>query len=342
MVPSRSAGKQVGLGLAAALFGVGICTPSLGAPPPATELRSAITQTRALAARAFAEIKAARIARGIPIDERVDPTRSGLIGVRRSPATTVHGKLSAKQKTLNPAFIDLVVELLWKAGVRRGDVVAGNLSGSFPVLNVAVLCAMQVLGAESAMISSVGASQWGANAPKLLWSDIESLLVARRIITLRSVAMTLGGTNDRAEALTRAGRKMLRMSIRRSGVPLLSVESFMDSVRKRMAAHQRAAGKKKIKAYVNVGGNTVSVGGTEGKHAFRVGLNLRPPKALPAGESMITNFARRGVPIVHLVYIDKLMARYRKIFERAGKDVRPPSPKGARGMAQSRGSATPN
>jgi len=76
-----------------------------------------------------------------PIDEGLDPNRTGLIGPQYSPLFTTVGHLEAKRTTTNPAMAALLVHLLQEAGVEPGDRIAIGASGSFPALMIASLSA---------------------------------------------------------------------------------------------------------------------------------------------------------------------------------------------------------
>ena len=61
---------------------------------------------------------------------------------------------------------------------------------------------------------------------------------------------------------------------------------------------------------MNVGGGAVSVGRTTGKRLYEPGINRRPePRALRV-DSVMSRFARRGVPVIHMVRIDTLAEEY--------------------------------
>src|SRR5262245_8815616 len=153
-----------------------------------------------------------------PIDFELDPTGSGMIGLASSITTTNSGSLAAKRTTINPNWAAVLVELLHKAGVERGDLVAVGISGSFPALNMAALIAADVVGAETVTIASAGASSFGANIPEFGWLDMEKLLADAGIFSSRTVASSLGGTRDRGLGMDRAGRKRLRQSIDDYGI----------------------------------------------------------------------------------------------------------------------------
>jgi poly-gamma-glutamate system protein len=259
---------------------------------------------------AFETIREERKRRAIPIDPEADPAGSGLIGQLLSPVSTNPGVLPAKQTSVNPNWGAVVAHLLKRAGVEPGDYVAVGLSGSFPALNIATLAAIQAIGANGIVISSAGASQWGANIPTFMWPDMEKILFDRRVLTLRSAAISRGGIDDRALGLSRHGRRLLDDAILRSGVPLLEVRDYNESVEKRMSLYKELAGDNPIKAYVNVGGGTVSVGTKVGKLKFKPGLNTNVPRGAEEIDSVMTRFADDGVPIIHLTLIEKLAVQF--------------------------------
>jgi poly-gamma-glutamate system protein len=127
--------------------------------------------------------------------------------------TSNTGSLPAKQTSINPNFAAVVVQLLKRAGLEEGDVVAIGFSGSFPALNVAVMAAVSVLGLKPIIISSNAASQWGANDPDFLWIDWERTLAAKHIFNFRSVAASIGGIEDRGLGMTPEGRRTIVAAI---------------------------------------------------------------------------------------------------------------------------------
>jgi poly-gamma-glutamate system protein len=263
-----------------------------------------------LARRAFNVIREERFKRRIPIDPEVDPQRSGLIGELISPVTTNTGHLAAKQTSINPNFAAIVVDMLRRAGVKAGDTVAVGLSGSFPALNIAVLAAVKTSRMRAVIVASVGSSQWGANHPEFMWPDMEGALIKWGLFQQGSAALSLGGIDDRALGMSKKGRKLLEEAIRRSGVPAFDVKDFGDSLDKRMALYQEKAGEAEIRAYVNVGGGTTSVGTRIGKDLFEAGLNKRMPRGASQIDSVMTRFMARGVPVIHISKISRLAQRY--------------------------------
>jgi poly-gamma-glutamate system protein len=264
-----------------------------------------------LASDCFLEIKRERLRRGMAIDPLADPAESGLIGSLRSEVTTRSGKLSAKQTAVNPNFAAVVVQLLNDAGVQEGDTIAIGFSGSFPALNVALLAAAEVMKLNLLSISSVSASQWGANEPEFLWPDMEKVLYDKKRISARSVAMSMGGIDDRGLGLTDAGRELLSAAIRKQKLKFLQPTSYEDSVNLRMALYKERARGAAIKTYVNVGGTTSSIGMEEGRKGFLPGVSREVPAGTMTNDSVMARFiVEERVPVVNLREVELLARTY--------------------------------
>ncbi len=263
-----------------------------------------------LAAQSFALIREERLARKIPIDPTTDPTRSGLIGVLLTPTTTNTGQLSAKQTSINPNFAAVFVHLLKRIELQAGDVVAVGSSGSFPAMNITMLAACKALGLRPLIISSVGSSQWGANHPDLMYPDMERVLRRRGLLPFKSLAVSLGGVDDEAVGLSEAGRQQLRTVIKRNNLVQLQAASFEDNLKMRMAIYRQHAGDAEIKAYINIGGGTTSVGTRVSKRLFKPGLNRKVPRGAAEIDSVMTRFAKKGIPVIHVTKVEDLAQRY--------------------------------
>ena len=284
------------------------------------------------AQEAMGVISEASEKRGLRVHEKTDPAGSRLIGEVLSPITSGSGSLVSKQTTANPNFAAVVVQWLKDLGIKSGDVVAVGLSGSFPAINIAVYAALHELGVEPIIISSTAASQWGANNPGFTWLDMESALRKNGVFPYKSVAASLGGVGDEAIGLTERGRKQLMRAIERNEIPGIGaiqqpeprvVEEGSEEapaelaavdqnrVRERMRIYYDNAGDRPIRAYVNVGGGTVSVGTKVGKRKFLPGINRRPPKGIDEmPPSVIGAFLQSGVPAIHGTRIVELADEY--------------------------------
>jgi hypothetical protein len=306
-----------------------------------------------LAQDAFATIKAARLALGpdYRIDRSLDPAGSGLIGKPMSNVTSVSGEVAAKQTAANPNFAAVMVELLKEAGVREGDVVAIGVSGSFPALNICTYAACETLKLRPLVISSASASQFGANLDALIWPTMERILrrQGRRVdvldesgepkldaegnpetrevglFTTKSIAVSIGGVDDRGTGLTERGMTIVKEAIEEAGLtpfradapPIPEEGDIVDALKKdftanvdeRMALYREHA-EGPIVAYINVGGGTVSVGKNIGKLMFEVGLNKRPPRHVRDIDGVMPRFIKEGVPVIHVVHVNTLADRF--------------------------------
>ena len=114
------------------------------------------------------ELKNVRMEAGVFIDDENDPNETGLVGSPFSLITTDEGDLDAKLTTLDPNFSAGMVELMLRMNLQKGDTVAILLTGSMPGANIAVLTAANAMGLIPMVITSVGASQWGAVRHQLM------------------------------------------------------------------------------------------------------------------------------------------------------------------------------
>jgi poly-gamma-glutamate system protein len=250
------------------------------------------------------------------IDQEHDPNSTGLIGSFLTPITSNTGNLLAKQIAANPNFGALLVSMYKKVGLKEGDVVAMAFSGSFPALNLAALVAAETIKLKPIVISSISSSNWGATDPELNWLDMERILFEKNIIQHRSVAVSMGGMDDRGVGLPQEGVHTLHEAIKRHNqlikqdksvaVELIDPPDLTSSFDLRMNIYKEQAGNQPIACYVNIGGGTGSVGNKMTKKAFAPGVNFSIPHAGRLPDSVLTRMSRKGIPIVHLIQIEKL------------------------------------
>jgi poly-gamma-glutamate system protein len=256
------------------------------------------------------DIKRARLGLGGSIDVVNDPAETGLIGHEFSLITTSRGSHEQKLRALDPNLSAVFLELLKRAHVREGDYVAVAVTGAFPVLNLAVLAAIETLGATPVIITSVGSSMWGANDPDLTWLDMESVLIDDGVLTHRSVAASRGGGDDRGRGLSPEGRALVDSAAVRNGVPLIDEPTLDESIERRMEIYDEAAGGHDYAAYVNVGGGLGSVGSSQVYRLLRPGLSRNlGTKNFPRRGTLV-RMAQRGVPVLHVPSADYFIERY--------------------------------
>ncbi|MEM1178178.1 MAG: poly-gamma-glutamate system protein, partial [Acidobacteriota bacterium] len=158
--------------------------------------------------------------------------------------------------------------------------------------------------------SSVGASNFGATDPYFTWLDMESLLVDKRVLKTRSLAASMGGSNDTGRGLSPKGRQLLQEAIERNGATPLLAPKIDESIRTRVKLFREACGAMGIRAYVNVGGGVASLGHSLNGDLVPSGVSeLLPVRNYPARGAMM-RIAEDRVPVIHLLNIRQLRDRY--------------------------------
>jgi poly-gamma-glutamate system protein len=279
-------------------------------PFPEPALKAEMAGASRLMASANVAIKDCRESRGVQVDWETDPNGTGLIGLETSAITTSAGRLEAKRTTTNPNFAGLVVSLLHDAGARRGDAIAVGASSSFPALIVATLSAAKIMGLEPLIISSLGASEFGANIPGFNWTDMEDCLRAAGVLDVRPIARAIGGDEDVGRDMSPEGRALLESRIRESGVPFLEESDLERNVSSRMMLYREAAGTRPIKAFVNIGGSWANIGTNAEVLKLRPGLAGDVFVPSPAGRGVLQAMAAAKIPVIHLLNIKGLCERY--------------------------------
>jgi poly-gamma-glutamate system protein len=273
--------------------------------PAATDRR---VQAASLMARSLASIKALRLEKGLPVDHTLDPNETGIVGDEFTPLTTSLGDVAAKRTAANPAFAGVVAAYFERAGLRRGDVVAIGGSGSFPAFVLASLCAARSLDLRPVLIYSVGSSMYGANIPGFTFVDMLARLRADGLLPYSIAAIAPGGEHDsgRGVLFDEEGTTLIDEA-RRSGLPIVEGATLADRIGRRLQIIDTAAGGRPVRCFVNVGGATANFGDTSASLDVPNGLLLKLP-SLPASPSrgLLFEFAARGVPVVHLLYVKGL------------------------------------
>jgi len=241
---------------------------------------------------------------GIPIDESLDPNRTGLIGPELTPLFTTLGRLEAKRTTTNPDVAGLLVHLLRRAGVSAGDTIAIGCSASFPALMIAAQSAAEAIGVHAVTILSLGASGYGATRPEFNLLDISQLLSGEGIIHTVPAAVSLGGEGDVGAEFDPVLRDRLMQRIRASGIEVVDEPDLRRNVARRMAIYGRPA------AFVNIGGADANLGSSPLVLKVEPGLNT--DMALPPVDErgVLFEMAGAGVPVIHLLHVRGLALRY--------------------------------
>lgn len=260
---------------------------------------------------ALAAIHDCRKEKGFPIDKKTDINETGIIGVEFSPTTTSLGILEAKRTAANPNFAALIVYLLHRAGVRKGDTVAAGVSSSFPSLIVATLSASKGMGLKLLMICSLGASQWGANIPEFHWLEMQSCLQKAGILENQPIALSLGGEEDTGMDMSPEGRALLLNAIEEWGGLFLKEPDLSRNVQERMRLYEKYSGEEEIKAFINIGGSVSNMGTDSEVLELKPGLVhiIYIPPAEKRG--VMQEMGIHRIPVIHLLYVKGLSRRYR-------------------------------
>jgi poly-gamma-glutamate system protein len=263
------------------------------------------------AERAFAVVDSVKRARGYAFAADSQVRWAALLGEDYTPMTTTLGSRVAKEVSTNPSWAAVLVRLLSRAGVADGDTVGLLVSASFPALALAALAAIDELGAEPILVSSLGASSYGANVTGSTWLDWERWVRNAGVLDVHSTLVTAGGEQDAAIGLSAEGSDWLGEAAQRNGTELARYASLADAIDARMdllEQHRPAA-------LVNVGGGQAAVGACPHAASLAVGLWHSAPRCDCSDRGVLTRFAEQGGAVVHLLQIRKLAALYGLDFE---------------------------
>jgi poly-gamma-glutamate system protein len=258
------------------------------------------------AAEAIQVLRDWRQLTGQHLDLINDPAGTGLIGPEFSPITNAQGSLEAKLTSLNPNWAAVLVEYFRQLGLAPGDPVAVSLSGSFPGLNIALFAAMETMRLRPVVITSIGASMWGANSPEFTWLDMEAVLFDAGVFNTRSHLASYGGGNDMGRGLSPDGRRMIRDAAERNEVPLLEVENIEQAIALRMAFYAEQARGRNYRCCVNIGGGIASLGNTHNRVLLRSGVNTDLGNHNWPRKGTMILFSEKGVPVIHLLRVVSL------------------------------------
>jgi poly-gamma-glutamate system protein len=279
---------------------------------PSRAASSGVERTAAeLMIQACGSVRDRRAAGGWIPDTSIDPNRTGMIGEEYGPYTTSLGDLAAKRSSTDPSFAALAVRLYAEAGAKKGDVIAIGASGSFPALLVAALAAAKASGLTAIVIGSIGSSTWGANADGFtmdeLLGDLSKSALAGFIVAAEGEA----GDGDVGREFDRATASYLRSRVVEAGLPLLETAGARASALERVAIYEREAGDRRIACYVNIGGNIASIGDGSEVVSLRPGFVNPDWRAVaPENRGALYEMAARGIPVIHLLNMRGLAARY--------------------------------
>ena len=268
--------------------------------------------------RSMNALKEYRMGSGTFIDIENDPNETGLVGSPFSLITTDEGDLDSKLTTLDPNFSALIVDLMYQLELNEGDTVAVLMTGSMPGANIAVLTACEALGLKPISITSLGASQWGANQIDFTWLDMEAILHDNDFITSKSIAASIGGRNDMGRLLSPAGRNILIENIRYHKIPLIRENRLANNIDERMRLFSSINPLESYKAVINVGGGVASLGTSFNLKLLPPGIvrriNIMDIARQGGIEGVLSKFLNLNVPGLHILNIRPLIEKFNMPF----------------------------
>jgi len=258
----------------------------------------------------MAAISRARAQQLPSVEFSYDINNTGLVGLSWSEITTSGGNLEAKRTATDPLWAGTLVRWFTEAGLSKGDVVAAAFSGSFPGLNLAVISAARALEIDLVAISSVGASNYGANHPEFTWLDMElALLEAGWPEEYLAQATAMGGASDLARNLGDEGQQLIRSAMARRGVTQLLGTSLSDMSHARLEFLKQAAEGRPISLYVNVGGASASTGYCPDWIDIGQGFINSLPNCPGGTQGVMHEMLSQGVPVLNLLNVRQLASQ---------------------------------
>ena len=268
--------------------------------------------------KAMQTLKESRMEKGVFVDIENDPNETGLVGSPFSLITTDEGDLDSKLTTLDPNFSAAIIDLMMELNLKSQDTVAILMTGSMPGANIAVLTACKAMNIFPVTISSVGASQWGANHVDFTWLDMESILLENGLIFSKSIAASIGGRNDMGRLLSPAGRNIITENINKYSIPIISKTRLAENIQERMDIFLSVLPINNYRAVINVGGGVASLGTSFNLKLLPPGivrrsdmLNITRPGGI---EGVFSKFIKSNVPGLHILNIRPLTEKLKMPF----------------------------
>ena len=214
------------------------------------------------------------------INSNIDLYDSRLVGLESSEITSLfddkeNSFLNSKVACTHPNFSALIINLFNEAELSRGDTIAVSMTGSLPGANIALLAACESFDLTPIVISSVASSAWGANRENFTWLDIESYLLDMNLISsnYKSKAVSIGGEGDIGENLTDEGIEIIEENILFNDIEnFINENSSQKNINKKIDIYSRFNSIQDYSAFVNIGGNSSSLGPGTGKDTMKVGV----------------------------------------------------------------------
>ncbi len=244
---------------------------------------------------------------GVLQNTQMDPLRTGLIGVEFSPITTTLGHLQAKQIAAHAGFAALYIRWFHASGLTKGQRIAIHGSGSFPSLILSAIIASEVYGLRPVIMSSAGASSFGANQPELTYWDMEQYLYKNGYIQHKTQYAAPGGQNDNGASFWPGGLQRVKQAAQRNRLSLHIPKDFDHAVQNKIDFLETY---RPIALFINIGGNETGVGRYPCASRIPAGLIRERIDCRDENAGLIHYFADRNIPVINMLHIEELAGRH--------------------------------
>ena len=270
--------------------------------PYAAQMEKA-AQLHSEAARLICEEKERR---GVALAEE-DILGIGLLGYDYSAIMTTTAGLEEKRTSQLPDFAALCVKYFTEAGLKKGDAVGANFSGSYPGFNLAVLCAAEAMGLDLRYSTSVGSSRYGANNPEYTFPEMVKTVVDAGVLSTMPGMVTLGGGGDMGRNMMAyffededeiAEVEAMKERLIEEGLVYETIENYAQDVQ----LHEALYGD--IRLFANAGGNSLGLGASNNQLILSLGnglLKKKPDREPTAKSSLTERYLAKDIPVVFLL-----------------------------------------
>lgn len=260
----------------------------------------------------FNIIKIEKEIRGIKTDALSNVPNSFMLGDDYTFTTTTLGSIHAKEISTNPDFSALIVRYINEIGLQSGDKVGLMFSGSFPSLSISTLAALQTLNIDVILMSSLGASSYGANQPNATWIDMENWLIKSGSLKYKTRLLSLGAEGDAGLGIMEEGLSKLKAAALRNNRTLF----IPDSIGEAIAVRKKIFTEENISLFINIGGNHAAMGNCTHAVSLPNGLNKTISLCNDKDRGLIQEISALEIPVINLLNIKELAYQY-------GMDINP-------------------
>ena len=241
---------------------------------------------------------------------------TGMIGAEYTAITTTIGNIDSKTTSLDPNFAAVYIKMFSELALKEGDEVVINISGSFPMLDISCIIAMEEYGLKPFIMASVGASSYGATNPAFTIFDMLEYLYEQKVINSRIDVVSLGGSSDVGENFGESNdykdRELIIERINKSGVTFLYEKDFDKNIEKRLNLIKDKF--KDVKLFINVGGNSVGIGINENAYYTANGIikasKYKKTNLTKHGEGLLEKFLSSGVDVIQMLNLKYIASEY--------------------------------